>query len=102
MLQRRLDERFTLGLHRASRTFSADALVGGKDGATLHASAVSERNYKFRAQSGPASGVLSMPMFADRLSRPPFELDRPVVDFTGLTGMFDLTMDWKPEGGHAE
>jgi uncharacterized protein (TIGR03435 family) len=36
-------------------------------------------------------------MLAGRLSRPDFGLDRPVLDYTGLEGTFDLTLDWKPE-----
>lgn len=34
-----------------------------------------------------------MHAFADRLARPVFQLDRQVVDFTGLKGTFDLTLD---------
>lgn len=43
-----------------------------------------------------------MAQFAGRLSRPDFQLGRPVVDFTGLEGTFDLTRDWKPEGDQPE
>jgi uncharacterized protein (TIGR03435 family) len=37
-----------------------------------------------------------MPDLADRLSRVPFQLDRPVVDYTGTPGRYDLTLDWSP------
>jgi len=103
MLQRLLDERFNLSLHHESKDFSVYALVVGKNGAKLHPAAAPGGSYKFRAQSGHAAGFsVSMPMFADRLSRPDFQLGRQVVDFTGLTGTFDLTLDWKPETGQAE
>ena len=38
-----------------------------------------------------------MPMLAGRLSRPDFGLDRPVLDFTGMEGTFDLTLDWEQD-----
>jgi uncharacterized protein (TIGR03435 family) len=34
---------------------------------------------------------------ADRLSRQPFGLDRPVIDLTGLSGEFDVTLDFSDE-----
>jgi uncharacterized protein (TIGR03435 family) len=40
-----------------------------------------------------------MAMLANRISK---EVGRPVVDFTGLTGQFDLTLDWKPENMQPE
>ena len=98
MLQRLLDERFNLKLHRETREFAANALVVAKGGPKLHAAVRQGGAYKFRAQDGHAVGSrVTMAQFADRLSRPDFQLDRPVVDFTGLQGAFDLTLDWRTE-----
>jgi uncharacterized protein (TIGR03435 family) len=101
MFQRLLEERFSMVLHREPREFSVLALVPGKkrkESLTLHAAAAPGGSYRFRAMNGHATGSsISMPMLAGRLSRPDFGLDRPVLDFTGLEGTFDLTLDWKPD-----
>jgi uncharacterized protein (TIGR03435 family) len=74
-----------LRLHREGREFSVYALTIAKGGPKLHQTA-KPGPYRFSAQPGHASAFsLSMPQFADRLSRPVFQLDRQVVDFTGLT-----------------
>ena len=103
MLQRLLDERFKLKLHRETKEFTAYALLVAKGGPKLHKAIRQGGAYKFQAQPGHAVGSsLTMPPFADRLSRPVFQLDHQVVDFTGLEGTFDLTLDWRPEVTQAE
>jgi uncharacterized protein (TIGR03435 family) len=101
MFQRLLEDRFGMVLHREPREFAVLALIPGKikrAGLTLRPAASPGGAYKFRAMDGHATGSsLSMAMLAGRLSRPDFGLDRPVLDFTGLQGTFDLTLDWKPE-----
>jgi uncharacterized protein (TIGR03435 family) len=95
MLQSLLAERFNLAVHRETRQFSAYALVIAKGGAKLHPAEAPQGSYRFKALAGHATGFsISMPMFADRLSRPDFQLDRRVVDFTGLEGTFDIKLDW--------
>jgi uncharacterized protein (TIGR03435 family) len=101
MFQRLLEERFSMVLHREPREFSVLVLVPGKkrkESLTLRPAAAPGSAYRFRAVNGHATGSsISMPMLAGRLSRPDFGLDRPVLDYTGLEGTFDLTLDWKPE-----
>ncbi len=95
MLQRELEERFSLRLHREMKEFSAYALLLTKDGPKFHAS-TRQGAYKFSFRDGHAAGsAITMGMFGDRLSRPDFGLDRPVVDQTGLTGTYDVMFDWK-------
>jgi uncharacterized protein (TIGR03435 family) len=94
MLQNLLADRFNLAFHRETREFSAYALVIGKGGPKLKPAAAPGGAHKFKAQEGHAVGSsISMGMFADRLSRPDFQLERRVVDLTGLAGTFDLTLD---------
>jgi uncharacterized protein (TIGR03435 family) len=97
MLQNLLSERFRIADHRETRQFSGYALLIGKGGSKLHSAADPRPFAMFRALAGHATGSsVSMPDLADRLSRPPFELERPVVDFTGLQGRFDLALEWSP------
>jgi uncharacterized protein (TIGR03435 family) len=102
MLQSLLAERFKLAFHLETRQFSAYALAIGKGGPKLHAAEAPEGSYRFKIQGGHTTGFsISMGMFADRLSRPDFQLDRRVVDLTGLKGTFDFTLDWSPQSEDA-
>ena len=88
-------------LHREPKEFSVLALIPGKtrkEKLTNHPAAAPGGAFKFKAIAGHATGFsISMPMLAGRLSRPDFGLDRPVLDFTGIEGTFDLTLDWKQD-----
>jgi uncharacterized protein (TIGR03435 family) len=103
MLQRLLDERFKMKLHREPREFSVYALVVDKPGSKVHPSATPGAPVRFTSRGGHAVGLsVTMAQFADRLSREDFQIGRRVVDATGLPGTYDLTLDWKVEGGGAE
>ncbi|HVW10083.1 MAG TPA: TIGR03435 family protein [Bryobacteraceae bacterium] len=96
MLAGELEDRFALRMHRETKPFSAYALILETDGPKFHAS-TRQGAYRFSFQNGHAVGsAITMAMLGDRLARPDFGLDRPVVDQTGLTGLYDVTFDWKP------
>jgi len=95
MLQTLLAERFRLGMHRETKETHVYALVIGKDGP------------KFRpSDSAPVEGVklgegrsgqpvllnASMKDLIGTLSRVSGEVDRIVLDKTGLNGRYDLEM----------
>jgi len=102
MLQRELEERFALRLHRQTKEFNAYALLLTKDGPKFK-SAERQGAYKFRMLDGHAEGsAISMGMLADRMGRPDFQLGRQVIDQTGLTGVYDIKLDWKPDGAQPE
>jgi uncharacterized protein (TIGR03435 family) len=95
MLLSLLAERFKLAAHRETRQISGYAMVIGKNGSKLKPAVSPQPG--FLTLAGHAEGTsVSMSDLADRLSRAAFQLDRPVVDFTGLTGRYDLTLDWAP------
>lgn len=92
MMQALLADRFSLALHRDTRELPVFAIVVGPDGPKLTPS----------AEAGPGKlkvvdGVLlfqhyTLPELADRLSVAPFGLPRPVVDRTGIAGVYDVTV----------
>ena len=92
MLQALLAERFHLKIRSEKRALPVYALIVGKNGSKLHASGT-----EGTAVMRPGDGVLifqkiSMPEFADRLSARPFSIDRPVVDRTGINGIYDFDL----------
>jgi uncharacterized protein (TIGR03435 family) len=110
MLQALLADRFKLTLHRETRDLPAYALVIAKNGPKLrkakpgdtyadgfkgidglpagpHNMVLRSRG-DFRAQAQPVSAL------ARALS---LALGRPVVDKTGLTGEYDMVLQWTPE-----
>jgi uncharacterized protein (TIGR03435 family) len=95
MLQALLAERFKLALHHEQRERSFLALAVGKGGSKLRPA-----NSDLGVAPGPmilgriVSNHMSMFSLAALLSR--FER-QTVVDMTGLTGLFDLDLQWTSE-----
>jgi len=96
MLRRLLAERFNLVLHREKRNLPVYSLVVAKDGLLLKPSKTKTLGGFPEGSSGAGlmRGVLNMRSVADMLAR---ELDRPVLDDTGIEGLFDVSLDWVPE-----
>jgi uncharacterized protein (TIGR03435 family) len=101
MLQNLLVERFKLVIHRETRTMQAFVLEVGKNGPKLE-----------KAEGGPAethtsSGKgnvsidarnMDLPAFAQRLAR---DMELPVVNQTGLPGIYNFKLRWTPENSKA-
>ena len=100
MLQALLADRLKLALHHERKELSFLALVPGKNGAKLQRanpdSAASVNNPSSRGRI--ASKYMSMKVLATLLSR--FEREI-VVDQTGISGPFEVKLDWSPDDGTA-
>ncbi len=111
MLQALLVERFKLAARKEDRARPVYALIVDKNGPKFKEADLSSP----RAGAPPGSvrfgfgkagfkGAMTMASLALRLSR---GLDRPVQDFTGLTGTYDIDLSWAPDpafdrpGSHA-
>lgn len=105
MLQALLAERFKLAAHKENRPRPVYALVIGKGGPKFK-----EADLSFR-RTGPRPGQVAFRAAADTRGFKGFmtmasltrflanSLDRPVQDFTGLTGTYDIDISWAPDPG---
>ncbi len=92
MLQGLLADRFKLGFHRETRELPIYNLVIAKSGPKLKPSeAETGITSNSNGTHWHVTSKGSMRRFAEFLTD---EVGRPVVDKTGLTGSFDLTLDW--------
>lgn len=95
MLQRLLADRFQLKVHRETREMRVYALVVGKNGPKIKQSAPDARGgVSFRM--GGMQGYMkttkqTMAQLAVSLS---VDLERPVLDKTGLSGSYEFTLEW--------
>ena len=98
MLQSLLADRFKLALHRETRTMRAFVLELGKNGPKMEKAPPGESGTN---TSSSNSGVVikahntGMDAFARILAR---SMDLPVVNHTGLDGVFNFMLQWAPDG----
>ena len=99
LLRNLLEDRFRLKFHREDRPATVYSLVVAKDGPRLKSSQTLNPSMGNSLQDGKmvlkADG-LSLAGLAGFLSR---HADGPVTDKTGLTGLYDLTLEWSPDSG---
>jgi len=100
MVQSLLEDRFQLKFHHETKEMPIYALVVGKHGPKLKASEVSgERKSMFRVGRGEMNlDGANMPALANALSN---LVGRTVLDRTGLSGTYDIRMQWTPDVGEA-
>jgi uncharacterized protein (TIGR03435 family) len=92
LLRSLLADRFKLAVHHDSKQTSGYALLTAKGDRKFH-EAVGPRGF-FTARPGLISGTrVSMGEFTGALAE---MLERPVVDKTGLTAVYDLKVEWTP------
>ena len=93
MAQRLLAERFMLTLHRETRQLPVYSLTVAKNGPKIHA----VEDGQGQTSNGPGrleAKKITMQKLADLLARP---AGLPIVDSTGLKGVFDFTLEWSPD-----
>jgi uncharacterized protein (TIGR03435 family) len=98
LLQDLLAKRFNLKLHQETKILGVYELVTAKGGSKLPAPKADDTSPSHASESLPrvedGSFVFrdtSMPEFAEKLSQLR-EIDRPVMDRTGIKGVFDITL----------
>ena len=95
MLQALLADRFKLAVHRETKVLPVYTLTVGKKGAKLQtaesATGISSDSNRTGMHVDARVSILS---FAEFLS---VRLGRPVLDRTGLSGTFDIKVDWAPD-----
>ena len=93
MIQTLLADRFKLQVRRGTKDLPVYALVVGRRGPKLHETeAGAEHDNAGRDRL--IGQKMSMAHLADRLSQ---LVGRPVLDMTGLDGVFDLELRWTPD-----
>lgn len=96
-LQAVLRDRFSLGLRAGTRTMAVYALTVVKSGnklATGDSAVFPSLNASINAEGHVTAKSASVKMLAGLLSS---LLDRPVIDETGLDGIYDFKLDWTPD-----
>ncbi len=97
MLRMLLADRFQLKVHRDTQERPVYALVVGKNGPKLKESAPN-RESSVTAGGGRTAQITMANVTMERLAiQLSSGLDRPVVDKTGLTGHYDVKLNWIPE-----
>lgn len=97
MVQRLLEERFAMKLHRETRTLPAYDLVVAKGGSKLTASQANGKSFGGGRAYFHAEG-LTTELIAEQLS---LIAGQVVVDKTGLDGTYDLKLKWTPDDAPA-
>jgi uncharacterized protein (TIGR03435 family) len=90
MLQALLVERFRLIARRESEETPVYALVAGKGGFKLKETEMGPGGTSI-SPGKLAATKMSMARFAEFLSG---QVDRPVVNMTGIPGIYDFTLEW--------
>jgi uncharacterized protein (TIGR03435 family) len=100
MIRKLLVERFQLKFHHEKRELSAFILTVGKDGSKLKAAQPNGNLHGIGVQPAPTGAMMfanNSPIAAFTSFLQSLVLGRPVVDQTGLTGRYDLTVTFTPD-----
>jgi uncharacterized protein (TIGR03435 family) len=94
MLQHLLLDRFQMSVHRETKELPVYAMVVGKNGAKVHETDTPGRSSVRMNGGGVIFKSVTMQDLVDTMSRIHMaEMDRPVIDSTGLKGRYDFTVN---------
>ncbi len=96
LIQALLRDRMKLMTHRETRQLPIYTLELAKGGKLIKSAPETERSVTFTAPDRFIAKKVTMQMLANLLSARP-DLSRTIIDRTGLTGEFDLTLEWSPD-----
>jgi uncharacterized protein (TIGR03435 family) len=98
LFQQLLADRFKLVVHWETRQLPVYALVIAKSGSKLERSKIADGGTSFSSGNGKltAKGVTMDKLAQTLTSVLSRELDRMVVDQTGITGTYDIVLAWSP------
>ena len=94
MLQALLVDRFKLATHRETKELAVYALVVDRNGLKLKPAEGFGTSVSSSPKRRSMRANVTMKSFAGTLSG---LVDRPVVDMTGLTGGFNINLEWAPD-----
>lgn len=94
MLQNLLAERFKLEVHHETKTLNGYALLVGKKGARLKDTELKEGTNTSQNNTTLDGKGMTMENLAGVIAG---ELQGPVADQTGLTGRYDIKLEWSRE-----
>jgi uncharacterized protein (TIGR03435 family) len=100
MMRSLLKDRFQLSFHRQDKELRSYVMTVGKGGHKFHESAAGTSPSRENSAIGTVAKAITMKEFGDFMAGP---LQAPVVDMTGLTGRYDLALDFTaylPPGEH--
>jgi uncharacterized protein (TIGR03435 family) len=98
MMQKMLQDRFKLAIHRTQKTFPVYGLVVMKSGIKFKEVPDSNSHSSNSRNTHYEGTCINMVGFADFLGR---KMEQAVLDMTGLTAFYDLKLDWAEEGASA-
>jgi uncharacterized protein (TIGR03435 family) len=92
MMRTLLAERFKLMARREQKEMSYFALVIAKNGPKMQPVKEMPDDFRGTTYGGRINSILQMPVLAYLLSR--FERERPIIDGSGLGGMYQVKLEW--------
>jgi uncharacterized protein (TIGR03435 family) len=97
-VQALLDDRFVLSFHREKKTLSVYEIVVGKNGPKFlknPGDPNANPGYGFRGLgmiTATNAGITNLAVWLER-----YVLDRPVIDHTGISGVYNFDLNWKAD-----